>query len=57
MKINKYAFHPHIIDGINVFKIADERNGNGFVSDKFKMIVEDNNLEGFLFDLVWEGGF
>lgn len=55
MLFTKYSFkmcdelkkHP-------IFKIIDEPRRGAFVSDKFKEIVEENELTGFKFELVWD---
>ena len=38
----------------DIFKLIDEPRRNPFVSDRFKQYVEDNNLTGFEFELVWD---
>ena len=38
----------------DIFKIPDERTRKPFVSDRFKKTVEDNGLQGFKFELVWD---
>ena len=54
MLFDKYAFIEEKISNIPIFKIVDEPRGNGFVSDEFKRMVEDNDLLGFKFVLVWD---
>lgn len=38
----------------DIFKLIDEPRRSPFVSEKFKKAVEDNNLTGFKFELVWD---
>lgn len=53
--IEKYAFRNcDELKNHNIFKIIDEPQTRPFVSDKFKNAVEQNNLTGFLFELVWD---
>lgn len=55
MAFQKYAFKicDELINN-NIFKIVDEPRRRAFVSDKFKQVVEDNELSGFKFKLVWD---
>lgn len=55
MVFQKYAFRycEEIIRN-NIFKIVDEPTCNAFVTEKFKKVVEENNLSGFDFILVWD---
>ena len=50
----KYVFLPKVVENVPIFKIKDEKTYYAFVSDEFKKIVEDNNLLGFRFELVWD---
>lgn len=55
MAIKKYVFNK--TDELlkhDFFKLADEPLGYPFVTERFKKAVEDNNLEGFDFELVWD---
>ena len=55
MVILKYSFIEKCISNKNIFKITDEsRTSSPFVSELFKKTVEDNNLTGFEFELVWD---
>lgn len=55
MAFRRYAFRQDVdIEAHNIFKIIDEPTRRAFVTDKFKMLVEDNNLRGFNFKLVWD---
>lgn len=55
MAFQKYAFRmcDELLSN-NIFKIVDEKRRRVFVSDRFKEIVEKNNLSGFRFILVWD---
>ena len=55
MCFEEYSFIRDKIQGINIFKIPDEREGDAFVSETFKNAVEDNQLRGFKLECVWEG--
>ena len=37
-----------------VVKIIDEPRRNSFVTDRFKQLVEENKLTGFVFKEVWD---
>lgn len=53
--VEKYAIRNCAdLKNHNIFKIVDEPRGRSFVSEKFKNAVEQNNLTGFLFELVWD---
>lgn len=55
MAFKKYAFvQNHVLMHHNIFKIVDEPTRRAYVSDKFKRVVEDNELTGFKFKLVWD---
>ena len=54
MAFKKYAFLPDVIENVSIFKISDEKTRYAFVSDEFKQVVENNNLLGFKFKLVWD---
>ena len=54
MSFKKYVFKSDKIKDVPIFKIIDEPTRWAFVSDKFKQTVEENNLEGFDFELVWD---
>lgn len=55
MAFQKYVFRmsEELVKN-DMFKIIDERRRRAFVSDKFKQTVEENNLTGFKFKLVWD---
>ena len=53
MRFKKYAFIESAIVGNEIFKIKDEPLKRPFVTTKFKDIVENSNLTGFKFELVW----
>ena len=53
--IEKYAFRNCAeLKNHNIFKLVDEPQTRPFVSEKFKNVVEQNNLTGFSFELVWD---
>ncbi len=54
MRFEKYSFLPDVVRGKNIFKIKDRYLSNGFVSDEFKRVVEENGLKGFKLKLAWE---
>lgn len=55
MVFQKYAFREcEELTKTNIFKIKDEPTRWAFVSDEFKKLVEENNLKGFVFQLVWD---
>ena len=54
MRFKKYYFKPEIISNEHIFKIKDMPLSAPFVSDEFKKVVEENNLTGFKFELVWD---
>ena len=55
MAFKKYAFlqNQELIKH-DIFKISDEPTRRAFVSDRFKNMVEENSLTGFMFKLVWD---
>lgn len=55
MAFKKYAFvQSSKLIKHNIFKITDEPTRRAFVSDRFKNMVEENELVGFKFKLVWD---
>ena len=52
---DKYCFRmcDELLEN-NIFKLIDEPRRAPFVSDRFKECVEENNLTGFEFELVWD---
>lgn len=55
MAFQKYVFKMcRELEINNIFKIVDEKRRRAFVSDRFKNAVEENNLKGFKFKLVWD---
>lgn len=55
MVFEKYAFKEcDELKEHNIFKIVDEPRRWAFVSDNFKQTVEENNLTGFKFKLLWD---
>lgn len=55
MVFEKYVFKEcdELVEH-NIFKIKDETRRKAFVTEKFKNVVEENNLLGFKFELVWD---
>lgn len=55
MAFQKYAFKEcDELKNNHIFKIVEEPRRRAFVSEKFKETVEENNLTGFKFKLVWD---
>ena len=56
MRFIRYSFKENsIIEKANIFKIIDHKCSNSpFVSEEFKKCVEDNKLEGFVFEEIWD---
>lgn len=55
MAFQKYAFKTcEELMNNNIFKLVDEPRRRAFISDEFKRAVEENNLLGFKFKLVWD---
>lgn len=56
MRFIKYSFiNSSKLRDSHIFKIQEHKYGNSsFVSEKFKKCVEDNKLEGFVFEEVWD---
>lgn len=53
----KYSFLENMVEGVPIFKIL--LNGNVysvdiFISTELKRTIEENNLEGLIFNEVWE---
>ena len=55
--VKKYIFKPDCIGNTPIFRlpIAGSPIGQPYVNDKFKQLVEENNLTGLRFRKVWEG--
>jgi hypothetical protein len=54
MLFKKYAFLPEVIAENNIFKIINETRGYAFVSETFYNVVEENGLQGFDLQLVYD---
>lgn len=55
MAFQRYAFKDNdLLKKYNIFKIIDEPRRYAFVSDLFKQVVEENDLKGFVFKMVWD---
>lgn len=56
MVFQKYSFRKcKKLLKYHIYKIIDEPTRRAFVSDDFKQLVEESNLTGFIFKLVWDG--
>jgi hypothetical protein len=47
--ITKYVFHPGCAEGRNIFKVPETAFGDVLVSERFKCVVEEHKLTGFVF--------
>ncbi|WP_414813289.1 imm11 family protein [Paenibacillus sp. Soil766] len=54
IKIHKYVLHPNKLHGANIFKIPQEKNRYIYITDDLKNYLENSDLKGFEFDLVWD---
>lgn len=55
LAFQKYSFRMcDELQNNDIFKLIDEPRRDPFVSDRFKQAVEDNQLTGFKFELVWD---
>lgn len=54
MEIEKFAFFKDLLTDAFAFKIPEEIQSSPFVNEKFKNIVEQNNIKGFKFVPVWQ---
>ncbi|MBQ7004627.1 MAG: hypothetical protein IJN11_01595 [Oscillospiraceae bacterium] len=55
MAFQKYSFREcEELEKYHIFKIIDEPTRRAFVSDEFKQTVENSNLTGFIFKLIWD---
>ncbi len=54
MRFKKYEFKEEMVKGKHIFKIVDEPLRRPFVSDEFRQRIIDNQLTGFVFELVWD---
>ena len=54
MAFQKYCFKSDVVKNVHIFKITDEKTRRAFVSEQFKRKVEETNLTGFCFKLVWD---
>ena len=57
MGVRRHVFRPDCIGDTPIFRlpIAGSRWGWPYVNDRFKQLIEDNNLTGLEFRKVWEG--
>lgn len=54
LAFKKYAFRVDAVAGKHIFKIKDERRRYAFVSEEFVDAVNNNGLEGFRLEEVWD---
>lgn len=55
MTIDEYYFDETVIKNNPIFKIEELKMGSAqFVTEEFVKLVEENNLSGFCFELVWD---
>lgn len=53
MRITRHAFHPDVVEGVDVFRIPQMRSSPIFVSDRFADRVRSSGLTGTGFEPVW----
>jgi hypothetical protein len=52
--ITQFAFHPDLIKDLDIFKLPKRNRKNmPLVTDRFVQRVQDANLKGFAFKLLW----
>lgn len=54
LSFSEYSFLPEKVKNTAIFKISDECRSFPLVSDEFKKTVEEKNLKGFKFRLLWD---
>lgn len=54
MSISKYVFEPNMLKNEHIFKSTLQKRGPIFISDKFKLILENSKLKGIKFELIWD---
>lgn len=52
-KMKKYILKPETLDEVIIFRMDKYINGNIFATDKFKEVIEKNNISGLSFCKVW----
>lgn len=50
--VEKYFFDCEQLREQHIFRLQEDRLVNVFVSDKFKSLVEEHNLKGFVFEKI-----
>jgi hypothetical protein len=50
--IDRYAFNENLLEGIHIFRIPETLLIEIFVSEQFRQLYEDNQLEGLLFSKI-----
>jgi len=53
MRIKRYVFKAHLIDGIDIFKLPNLRGHSTFVSHRFVDLWTESGLKGLEFTHVW----
>lgn len=56
MRVEEYAFHKEKLKDVFIFKIPEELHAHPYVTDEFKMLIEQNGIKGFKFVPVWQDG-
>ena len=54
MRIEEYVFHKELLENVFIFKIPEEVHTHPYVTDSFKCLIEQNEIKGFKFVLVWQ---
>lgn len=54
MRVEEYAFHKERLENAFIFKIPEEAHTHPYVTDDFKNLIEQNEIQGFKFVPVWQ---
>jgi len=54
LKFNKIVFRENVVRGKHIFKAENDRFRTNYISDELRQKIENSNLKGFLFELVWD---
>lgn len=54
MRVEQYAFHKEQLEDVFIFKIPEEVHTHPYVTETFKQLIEQNQIKGFKFILVWQ---
>lgn len=52
--VNYHVFFPSIVEGVDVFKLAEERAGSIYLSERFVQRWQQAKLKGLDFKLAWD---